>query len=139
MEQDSEAGFQQVKILLNKESDYKGFWSRIVVAPAADAVYEGGHLELQLLPLRNTYASWYRLDVQVDSQGAIRTTFCPVLSKSFDMMLFLAMCLSFGHHNHKGHGNYRYQDARDDVRRKCFSEDKSSDQNGRNRFEDSQD
>ncbi len=62
----------------------------------------------------------------------------PFRTLKSDMIVFLAMRLSLGHHNHKGYRNNRNQDTCDDVGGESLAEYQCADKNSCDRFEDSQ-
>src|SRR5574344_123810 len=61
------------------------------------------------------------------------------VDRLYPTLVFLAIPLSFGYHDHKGYGNNRNQDTCYDIGCQRFSEDQCADQNRCDRFKDSQD
>ena len=76
-------------------------------------------------------------DILTSDVFSDKVTF-PFRALKSDMIVFFAMCLSFGYHDHKGHGNNGNQDTCDDVRGESLAEYQGPDKNRCDRFEDSQ-
>lgn len=77
-------------------------------------------------------------DILISDVLSEKVTF-PFKALKSDMIVFLAIPLSFGYHDHKGYGNNRNQDTCYDISCQRFSEDQCADQNRCDWFKDSQD